>query len=365
MTRRHLLRRQGFTLVELLVVIAIIAILVLLLLPAVNAAREAARRNGCINNARQLALALNNHESATQRFPLADDARRNATTYFPLAGNSSAQLSQYRAAASPGTFMGGYSWLVKLFPYMEETVLYGDISSSSLRLTHGSMNNRIKVNLNGPHCSTIKISPVTCPSYAGDEETSQSDYGVNDVAIHNYKAFAGTHMNGTIGLVNNGAISDGALSRGKGLGIRDLRDGVSKTLVIGESKEEGYGSSYCGKTSWIVALLPDVSPSGNTQSGGAYTRGPNGRPLVGNHLHALNFGLDPTDTTTSPYWRNATSSGLARPWNWGPSSDHAGGIIVCTFADAHTRSIPDSADSAVIYSLVSRNGGETVDESSL
>ena len=62
-------RRQGFTLVELLVVIAIVAILVLLLLPAVNAAREAARRVSCVNNIRQLGMAMNNFESTFGRFP--------------------------------------------------------------------------------------------------------------------------------------------------------------------------------------------------------------------------------------------------------------------------------------------------------
>jgi prepilin-type N-terminal cleavage/methylation domain-containing protein len=99
-------RRHGFTLVELLVVIAIIGILVALLLPAVQAAREAARRTKCINNLKQMTLAIQNHESAKKRFPpgqLSGDEHPNCDS------------------ASGKTYT---NWAIEILPYMEEQPLY-------------------------------------------------------------------------------------------------------------------------------------------------------------------------------------------------------------------------------------------------
>jgi prepilin-type N-terminal cleavage/methylation domain-containing protein len=107
--------KNGFTLVELLVVIAIIAILVVLLLPAVNAAREAARRMGCTNNLRQLAIAAAAHESATKRFPTANT------------GGSQAELLgvvPYAGGANVDAADDGFSWLYWLLPYTEEGDLF-------------------------------------------------------------------------------------------------------------------------------------------------------------------------------------------------------------------------------------------------
>ncbi len=114
-TRANL--RRGFTLVELLVVIAIIGILVLLLLPAVNAAREAARRNGCINNMRQLGLALVNHESSLRRFPLATD--------FALLNPTTGKYDNYPGFLLPLSSRRGAAWTKWLQLDREDSPLHG------------------------------------------------------------------------------------------------------------------------------------------------------------------------------------------------------------------------------------------------
>ena len=98
--------RRGFTLVELLVVIAIIGTLVGLLLPAVQSAREAARRSACTNNMKQLGLVTLNFESTRKRLPAASDR------------------------AGPGTNpAGAYSWVARCLPFLEETNLYNSMST--------------------------------------------------------------------------------------------------------------------------------------------------------------------------------------------------------------------------------------------
>src|SRR6187551_1840484 len=109
--------RRGFTLVELLVVIAIIGVLVALLLPAIQAAREAARRNSCLNNIKQICLGLNNHETAKGFYPVASTAPFTTGT----TGKIGALNEPYKATGTAAPANGdGYSWLVQLLPYMEQ-----------------------------------------------------------------------------------------------------------------------------------------------------------------------------------------------------------------------------------------------------
>ena len=226
--------KSAFTLVELLVVIAIIGILISLLLPAVNAAREAARRTQCINNLRQIGLACQNFESSDKA--------------FPTAGGS---VSEFLDAASQAGPLYGYeyaSWMYQILPFMEEQSLY------DLRGGDGSGN----VGFSDTILAQTRITGFNCPSrgerfgilgadvfrfgdYAG-VMASHCDPGWTGFEWRSNAPPQSNSMGDEEALVWTGIIARGGhtnLSTGEvwefgRIGFNRIKDGSSNTILIAE-----------------------------------------------------------------------------------------------------------------------------------
>ena len=144
MKRNH--NTRGFTAIELMILVVIIAILVVLLLPAIMAAREAARRNHCINNLRSLALAVLNHEAKTGRLPLVssspppEDGLSSLGRIVP--GSHPTEFYQSGRKVNHGN--DGFSWIVKCLPYTEYgSLTYDKIAKASQQFTRVPFNENV------------------------------------------------------------------------------------------------------------------------------------------------------------------------------------------------------------------------------
>jgi prepilin-type N-terminal cleavage/methylation domain-containing protein len=370
-------RRRGFTLVELLVVIAIIAILIALLLPAVNAAREAARRNNCINNAKQLALAVANYESAFKRFPLLRDRRGNGQFGQQCSVINKKGLNEVPINPASLKQDGGFSWIVRILPYVEQKTMFDVAVAKSQKfcaspVEHVANQGAVVVGASSDGSIPIYLCSQTvngllCPSYSGEKFANNDVYNPNieNIAATNYVAIVGTHMDQSQIPVENGTIVTPRKAE-KGRRQGELVDGVSNTVIISESKEERYSAWVCGQSTWVVGIRPDQPDPGTGT--GSYTRLVNGKMNVPSGSHALNYGLDPNNPTASSAQMNfyqRTAPYQALPRAWGPSSQHSGSVVVHAFADAHVVPIPASTDARVYAAAITVNAKDFFSEDQL
>jgi prepilin-type N-terminal cleavage/methylation domain-containing protein len=205
--------RRGFTLIELLVVIAIIAILIALLLPAVQQAREAARRTQCKNNLKQIGLAMHNYESTYGRFPLG---------YLDLVPGGNANLD------------GGWAWDAYLMPYIDQAPLYNTLDFKK----HPYGTNSTPAN---QAAMSVVQTGFRCPSDTGPPTRNDNSNNPNGIANHALSSYMGV-----IGAFDGDVCDDSgnpvtSTPRNNGLlvpnackAIRDVVDGTSNTIAIGE-----------------------------------------------------------------------------------------------------------------------------------
>lgn len=207
-------RKPGFTLIELLVVIAIIAILVSIMLPAVQSAREAARRSQCRNNLMQFGIAFHNYSMTYEMLP-------------PGTVNESGPIV---------TEPNGYhmSWIVQLLPVMEQRNLFEQVDFG--HSVYSAENAMVRA---------IQFSIVSCPS---DYDGRYSIEGVGQVQASNYAASYGGSKD-TISDRNNGLLYLNSSIR-----FRQIRDGSSNTILAGEKIHPRKGDDL-GWMSGTVATL--------------------------------------------------------------------------------------------------------------
>ncbi|MCA9086162.1 MAG: DUF1559 domain-containing protein [Planctomycetaceae bacterium] len=255
--RRNVGLRHGFTLIELLVVIAIIAILIALLLPAVQQAREAARRTQCKNNLKQLGLALHNYHDVYGQFPMGCAARRTTA-------NNNRVEANYES----------WGWQVAILPQIDQAPLFNqlDVNNRSLNqvLLAVGPTNTAALNTAFPSLVAFQCpSDTTGPNLKSSMRRNNFDAGLAGVTgwrppTSNYIASTGEAA-GDVRAPRQTNHRDPrgmffTLSRTK---MRDITDGTSNTIAIGERDER------CGAGSWIGNRNPD----GNGTHGNDYVLG--------------------------------------------------------------------------------------------
>jgi prepilin-type N-terminal cleavage/methylation domain-containing protein/prepilin-type processing-associated H-X9-DG protein len=300
--------RSAFTLVELLVVIAIIGILVAMLLPAVQQAREAARRLQCSNQLRQLGLAVLNYHTACRELPMSFDGS-GTTRYGPR----------------PSPQENGHGWIVGVLPHLEQQSLYDKFNFNGTMESGGG----IKVAACQDAVKT-QLSVLQCPSDASVRklETKQWQWVGIEVATTSYKGVMGDSRMGTTSSFGGTPYCNDAEAECNGLLWRtsyqypgrfeSMRDGASNTLMIGEDLPE-----YNWHSMWAYS-------NGDTNS--TYT--------------PLNYKPSPPDPNT--WWEMR-----------GFRSRHPGGAGFC-LADGSVRFISESIAMDTYRALSTRNGGEVI-----
>jgi prepilin-type N-terminal cleavage/methylation domain-containing protein/prepilin-type processing-associated H-X9-DG protein len=377
-------RRRGFTLVELLVVISIIAVLIGLLLPAVQAAREAARRASCLNNLKQIGLALQNYHSSVDR--------------FPQGHSEAADLPGYSDKIYAGTTEWGAQ--AEMLQYIEGGSVYNAINFAFCGgLNYGAQ-------CNGTAWRTL-IPVFLCPSDANAGSGGAPAFATNNTpATNSYRGSVGTtSLSGVTNISGYGGcqpdpfrltgagpgcqpFSTGLFAYWLSFGIADCRDGTSQTIAFSESLVGDIGSvatpmhrnnSVTGVTAAAAgdaldasALAPPTLQAALAACNLAFQSNTNLTNLNGVRWGWGAVGISLFQTIVPPNSKNY-------PWNSCRSSCpgctpdnasysnaqsyHPGGVNIL-FVDGSVRFIRDSIQPYVWMSLGTRAGGEVVTSSS-
>jgi len=355
-------KRSGFTLIELLVVIAIIAVLIALLLPAVQSAREAARRSQCVNNLKQIGLALHNYESAQGSFPW---TQGTTSARFPLANNG---RMPWDVPAGNGDEWANFGSMAMMLPYMEQNAIYNSINFNFGLNWTGA--NQALADICQRTAMDSVIGSYICPSDSGKGRCS-------------YRASNGTNWDWWSR--DQGA---GALTRpqpgGQSIGtIAGVTDGTSSTIAFfertrGDNDNSRYspGDVYTGgpQSQWGIptyvisnpadfallqtTLIPDciawARTNVNNQAGTVWSWG-GYYWAAGEYANTVgNFNVTPNSKVPDCSGWGGVGTGIGF---FSARSRHPGGINA-TFADGSVRFVKDTVAPRTWLALATRQGAE-------
>ncbi len=293
---------RGFTLIELLVVITIIAVLIALLLPAVQMAREAARRTQCVNNLKQLGLSLQNYHSSFQAFP-------------------SGYVSAFDATgADTGP---GWGWNAMLLPQMEQKPLFDAVNFA--------------VPIEAPSNITARltlIAALLCPSDTGPRSWTAAARNLNGIVTQNICDVATSNYVAMYGTSDPGIDGDGIFYRNDAVSVANVTDGLSQTIALGERSYALGQSTWVGSVTGATLFPVDNDGIGypRLEPGPGMTLGQSGG----------NYGPgDPRGEVIQYHSR------------------HPGGVNFL-FADGHVAFLKTSLSYKTFQALTTRAGGEVI-----
>jgi prepilin-type N-terminal cleavage/methylation domain-containing protein/prepilin-type processing-associated H-X9-DG protein len=354
------MRKRGFTLIELLVVIAIIAVLIALLLPAVQAAREAARRAQCVNNLKQIGLAVHNYIQSNDVVPPA------GSWYTTMALN----YTDYPTGGSFAGYTGSpfplnASMKVRLLPFMEQQPLYNNYNWSLGDLT--------KTQISAGPNTTVMYTTVTsflCPSDPNKGDITNLNQNGVGPGCTNYPNNMGTEPNISGGRLNGpSGYLGGDQYLGNRVSLASVTDGTSNTVIFSEwvkGSSGSYsaplgivyndpGSAMTGNAFADAKLCQAQTTRGWDWKGQYWTQQDSGRG--GGYWHITTPNTKSCDEVNGFSWYNVGSF-------LGPGSYHPGGVNML-FLDGTVRFIKDSIAPQPYYGVSTISSGEVISSDSL
>jgi prepilin-type N-terminal cleavage/methylation domain-containing protein len=340
--------KKGFTLIELLVVIAIIAILIALLLPAVQQAREAARRSQCKNNLKQLGLALHNYHGVNNAFP-------PGYTEGLVAGNN------------------GFGWNQHILSYFDQGPLFDKFNANiALNLAPNNLQ------------AAAVLTPVRCPSDIGPDQSSSNGAGTPVIASMGTSNYPG---NFGVGLPTGSVtpiVVQGIFGRNTKVRFRDLKDGTTNVILVGERRMPRLCTGpWAGPQGSFCTFWAGVRPTGPVLNNSGLANSELNQILGTTNLLLLTTNTPragpATLLTTNPGFaitkinRLAISVGggvagltrlsgqFADVVTVGFSSWHTGGMQAL-LGDGTVRMINENIDTNTYQNLSRRSDGETLGE---